>query len=109
MTKEKDYIDILNAWSNIIKENRSTDYEWHDTSGIYSLLGFDKVRYNKEHPHTIDLMKADGTIYYGVYPTNITTEGDDENKPVAEHNRFVITIDNLKNFITDYDSTTEVK
>lgn len=80
MNKEKDYIDksilqVINAWSNIVKEKTPSDYEWHDTSDTYSLLGFDKVRYNKEHPHTIDLMKADGTVYYGVYPTNITTDG----------------------------------
>lgn len=66
--------ELFEAWNTYVKEKMPADYEWHEVSGIYSLFGFSKVRYNKENPHAIDLMKADGTIYYAVYPTGVTIE-----------------------------------
>ena len=48
----------------------------------YSLFGFDKVRYNKEHPHTVDLMTTDGTVYYAVYPIGVSTTYDEDKQSI---------------------------
>ena len=110
MSAKKEYINssmqkLFDSWSYYIKEQTPPDYEWHDASDIYKFFGFEKVRYNKGHPHTIDLMKDDSTTYYAVYPTNVTTKYDSTNN---ENIEITFTF-NSKQAIADFDIKIEVK
>ena len=107
MSAKKEYINnsmqkLFDSWSHYIKEQTPPDYEWHDTSDTYKFFGFEKVRYNKGYPHTLDLMKPDGTIYYAVYLTNVTTKYD----PTT--NESIETTFTFKE-IADFDIKVEVK
>ena len=110
MSAKKEYINssmqkLFDSWSYYIKEQTPLDYEWHGASDTYKFFGFEKVRYNKGHPHTIDLMKVDGTTYYAVYPTNVTTKHDPINNEIIE-STFTF---KSKQEIADFDIKIEVK
>ncbi len=110
MSAKKEYINssmqkLFDSWGYYIKEQTLPDYEWHDASDTYKFFGFEKVKYNKGHPHTIDLMKADGIIYYAVYSTNVTTKYDSTNNEIIE-STFTF---KSKQEITDFDIKLEVK